>query len=141
MIKNIVLLSLFILSFRSYAVDSPREIYEDYEKNQKLGMTFNKIYSYYSKSNKKRNEEILSTYASQMKMTREEVIEFFLPSLKVEAKCEETKFVTQEIDGSIALLEYELTNICEELSEGEGKLLIRLINENGWKIDKMDSYD
>ena len=37
----------------------------------------------------------------------------------------------------VASLTYDVTSICEEHADDRAELRVRIVNENGWKIDDM----
>ncbi len=74
-------------------------------------------------------------YMESMNKTRDEVILFYLEFSRELAKCKEIALIKEEITGNTAKLEYSQNDICGNESSSQEKQSIRMINENGWKID------
>ena len=57
-------------------------------------------------------------------------------SLKSQAKCKELTLVSETIDGNTAHLIYDRNDTCNNNKFTPGGEKIRMVYENGWKIDE-----
>lgn len=74
----------------------------------------------------------------KMNKTREEVIAFSLEFAQTIAKCKEITLKEERIDGDMAELLFEQIDICGNESDAQEQQKVRMINEDGWKIDDLE---
>ncbi len=137
--NNLTFLSplLFILPLVAFADTSPRDVYEKYNSKVKAGISFEEEKSYFTQ---RKQDEVVSKiprYMKQLNKSRSEVIEFYLDITMNTAKCKAITLTNESIDGDTANLEYSQKDICGNRSSSPQKQKIKMIKENGWKIDKI----
>ena len=74
----------------------------------------------------------------QMGKSHTEVIEVYLNVSREVARCKEITLVSEVIDANIAILEYSQKDICGNESSSQENQKIKMVNENGWKIDDIE---
>ncbi len=117
---------------------SPSQVYDEYNSRVINGISYADDKAYYST---RKQEEIASSfprYMQQMDKTRDEVIAFYLTFAQEVAKCKRISLVHEVITGDVADLEYSQKDICGNESTTQEKQKIRMIKEDGWKIDDIE---
>ena len=117
---------------------SPNQVYLEYNSKVIDGINYDEEKAYYSKRKLQEVESKFPQYMAQMKKSREEVIEFYLNFSKEVAKCKEIKLVSEIINGDTSLLEYSQRDICGNESNSAEKQVVRMVKENGWKLDSVE---
>jgi len=117
---------------------SPNQVYLEYNSKVIDGINYDEEKAYYSKRKLQEVESKFPQYMTQMKKSREEVIEFYLNFSREVAKCKEIKLVSENINGDISLLEYSQRDICGNESNSAEKQVVRMVMENGWKLDSVE---
>lgn len=130
---------LFIVIFISACGETtnPAQVYEEYNEKVKQGLSFELEKLYFTKKKNKEVDEQIEVYMKSMNKTEKEVIEFYSKFSKSVAKCSEIKLLNQNITKEFTELIYELEDLCNENSNGKGLLKVRMVEENGWKIDEI----
>ncbi len=113
----------------------PSQIYEEYNAKVIQGIDFDDEKTYFTKRKQEEVEAKMPQYMASMNKTREEVIKVYLAFSRGLAKCKEIALLKEEITGNTATLEYAQKDICGNESTSQEKQSIRMINEDGWKID------
>ena len=130
------LFSLSLLVLSACTPDKPpSQIYEEYNSKVIQGIGFDDEKAYFTKRKQEEVESKMPQYMKSMNKTRAEVIKVYLDFSRGLAKCKEITIVKEEITGNTATLEYSQKDICGNESASQEKQSIRMINENGWKID------
>ena len=130
------LFSLSLLVLSACTPDKPpSQIYEEYNSRVIQGIDFDDEKAYFTKRKQEEVEAKMPQYMESMNKTRVEVIKVYLDFSRGLAKCKEIDLVKEEITGNTATLEYSQKDICGNESTSQEKQSIRMINENGWKID------
>jgi len=138
---KIKLIWLFLLvPWFIYASDgkSPSQIYSEYNSRVIEGISFVEDKAYFSKRKQQEVENKMPQYMEQMNKTRDEVIEIYMEVSREVAKCKEIVLSKEVIEGETALLVYSQKDICGNESTSEEKQTIRMIQEDGWKIDDIE---
>ena len=131
-----VLFPLSLLVLAACTPDKlPSQIYEEYNSKVIQGIDFDDEKAYFTKRKQEEVEAKMPQYMESMNKTRVEVIKVYLDFSRGLAKCKEIALVKEEITGNTATLEYSQKDICGNESTSQEKQSIRMINENGWKID------
>ena len=132
------LLSLFSIMFLLLACSpekSPGQIYEEYNSRVIQGINYDDDKAYYTKRKQEEVESKIPQYMETMKRSRDEVINLYLTFSRELAKCKEITLAKEIIERNTAVLEYSQKDICGNESTSQEKQSIRMINEDGWKID------
>ena len=136
---RVKLLSLIIsLLIGCAAEKSPSQIYSEYNTKVIDGISYVEDKAYYTKRKQEEVESKIPQYMKQMDKSRDEVIEFYLKFSREVAKCKEITLVNKVIEADTAFLEYSQKDICGNESTSQEKQMIRMINEDGWKIDDVE---
>ena len=120
------------------AEKSPSQIYSEYNSKVIDGISYVEDKAYYTKRKQEEVESKTPQYMKQMDKSRDEVIEFYLKFSREVAKCKEITLVNKVIEADTAFLEYSQKDICGNESTSQEKQMIRMINEDGWKIDDVE---
>jgi len=114
------------------------QTYNEYNSKVISGLEFDDEKAYFTKRKVNEVESKFPQYMKKMEKSREEVIEFYSKFSREHAKCKELTLVRENINGNLANLEYSQNDICGNQSSTQEKQLIRMINEDGWKIDDIE---
>ena len=129
---------ILILLIGCSSEKSPSQVYNEYNSKVIEGISFDDDKAYYSKRKQDEVESKFPQYMKKMEKSREEVIEFYLSFSREVAKCKELILVKEVMNGDLAILEYSQKDICGNESVSQEKQLIRMVNEDGWKIDDIE---
>lgn len=133
-----VLLAVLIFSGGCSADKTASQTYNEYNSKVISGLEFDDEKAYFTKRKVNEVESKFPQYMKKMEKSREEVIEFYSKFSREHAKCKELTLVRENINGNLANLEYSQNDICGNQSSTQEKQLIRMINEDGWKIDDIE---
>lgn len=133
-----VLLAVLIFSGGCSADKTASRTYNEYNSKVISGLEFDDEKAYFTKRKVNEVESKFPQYMKKMEKSREEVIEFYSKFSREHAKCKELTLVRENINGNLANLEYSQNDICGNQSSTQEKQLIRMINEDGWKIDGIE---
>lgn len=133
-----ILLAVFILISGCSADRTPSQTYNEYNSKVISGLGFEDEKAYFTKRKVNEIESKFPQYMKTMNKSREEVISFYSKFTREHAKCKELTLVVENIDGDVANLEYSQKDICGNQSSTQEKQLIRMKNEDGWKIDDIE---
>ncbi len=117
---------------------SPNQVYIEYNSKVIGGIDYDEEKAYYSKRKQQEVELKVPQYMEQMKKSREEVIEFYVNFSRAVAKCKELTLVSEVINGNTSILEYSQKDICGNESTSKEKQVIYMVEENGWKLDRVE---
>lgn len=132
-----ITLVTFIL-FCGYAkAESPSQVYEEYNQKKITGLAFAEDVEYHTARSRKEVEAKTLDLMEKTNRSREKVIELYVSFSQTLAKCKEISLVEERIEGDEAFLIYEQKDICGNTSSTPGTTKVKLINENGWKIDEV----
>ncbi|WP_311222185.1 MULTISPECIES: hypothetical protein [unclassified Acidovorax] len=73
-----------------------------------------------------------------MGKSREDVVALHLAMSKAVAQCKKITVDREEVSGTLATLTYRQEDICGNRAAGPEFQKVRLLNENGWKIDHVE---
>jgi hypothetical protein len=139
--KIFKLLSLSLILFLLLACSSeksPGQIYEEYNSRVIQGINYDDDLAYYTKRKQEEVESKMPQYMKTMEKSRDEVIEVYLEFSRELAKCREITLVKEIVELNTAMLEYSQKDICGNESTSPEKQSIRMLNEDGWKIDDIE---
>lgn len=74
----------------------------------------------------------------KMNKTRDEAIRVYLEFSQAVASCKQIELAEETVKGNVARLTYKQTDVCGNISPAQETQRIRLVNENGWKIDEVE---
>jgi len=132
------LLIALILLGGCAAEKTPNQIYTEYSSRVIDGITFSGEKAYYTRRKQDEVESRFPQYMKKMGRTRAEVIDFYSQFSRELAKCKELSLIRETINGSTAELEYAQKDVCGNASNTPDKQVIRMIFEDGWKIDDVE---
>ena len=119
---------------------SPSQVYHEYNSKVIDGITFDEEKTYYSKRKLQEIESKMPQYMAQMEMSREEVIKNSLKLYRDVVRCKEIKLIKETISGEVSILEYAQRDICGNTSTIQENQVVRMVKENGWKLDNVEIY-
>ena len=112
------------------ADESPDEAFRDYRRQVAAGLTIEEEMSFFSSRNRQETE---SSIAAKDPLFAPEWNEMHINI----AKCTEIQLTSESVSADVALLTYDAVNICDDYADDLLKLRVRLVKENGWKLDEM----
>lgn len=119
--------------------ESPSAFYERYNQKVISGIsTLEEDARFYSSRKRKEVESKIPAFMKKTNKTREEAIRFYLDFSQAVAKCKKIELVKEVIDAKVAHLTYNQTDVCGNTSPAQETQKVRLVNENGWKIDEVE---
>ncbi|HET6397708.1 MAG TPA: hypothetical protein VFF91_12845 [Pseudoxanthomonas sp.] len=119
--------------------ESPSTFYERYNQKVVSGIsTLEDDARFYSSRKRKEVESRIPAFMKKTNKTREEAIRFYLDFSQAVAKCKKIELVEEVIDGEVAHLTYNQEDVCGNTSPIQETQKVRLVNENGWKIDEVE---
>ncbi len=136
--KYIILLFIISQLIGCSSEKSPSQVYDEYNMKVINGLSFEEDKAYYSKRKQEEVESKFPQYMKQMGKSHTEVIEVYLNVSREVARCKEITLVSEVIDANIAILEYSQKDICGNESSSQENQKIKMVNENGWKIDDIE---
>ena len=113
---------------------TPHETYTEYNNKVISGISYEEDKAYHSIDKQLEVESMFPRYMTQMKKSREEVIALYLDVTQRVAQCKEVSLVSETIEDNKASLEYQLRDTCSDAVPLQ-KQLVRMVNEDGWKIN------
>jgi hypothetical protein len=114
--------------------EKPHETYNRYYKLVREGRTFEQDKAFYSKA---RQAEIMAKTKSQADRSGtaiEKLKDLYLNFTQRLAACGDLTLLKETIDGQRASLVYARKEICDDTSGKDGRELIEMVHEGGWKI-------
>jgi hypothetical protein len=119
---------------------SPSEIYLEYNQKVIAGLTFENEKEYFSKNKILEVESSLPRYMKQMNKTEAEVLKFAQDFAQSVARCKEINLTeSQEVPQGVKLV-YSQKDICGNSPVEDGKQIVIMTNENGWKINSIEIH-
>lgn len=139
MMRCLAAIILMLVTAGCQKPESPSSVYERYNEKVIAGISsYEEDASYYSARKRREVESKIPVLAKKMNKTREEVIRFYLDFSRAAAKCKKIELAREVIEGNVAYLTYNQTDICGNSSPGRETQKVRLVNEGGWKIDEVE---
>lgn len=134
--------ALLILSLGACASPrDPSDVYEEYNQRVIAGMSFEEEMDYFTSRKRQEVEQQLPEMMSRTGRTRAEVIDVYQDFSRQMAKCTEITLAEERIEEATAYLVYDQRDTCGSESgtnEAGGKQSVRLVDEDGWKIDEVE---
>jgi hypothetical protein len=112
----------------STADQSPDDMYQEYHRQVATGLSIEEERAFLSS---RKNKEM----ASERKAMDASTLAQIAPLVVDTFRCMGLKLVDESVNTDTAFLTYEVVGICESTAGDTGKLSVRLVMENGWKID------
>lgn len=125
---------------------SPTAFYEAYYARSAAGFaSLDEDAAYHSKRKRAEVEAKLPAMAQGMGKTREEVVALYLDLAKATAHCKKIELAEQQVSDTAAQLTYHQMDVCGNASttapsapSAPQTQRVRLVNEDGWKIDHVE---
>ncbi len=114
----------------SSADQSPDDIYQEYHRQAATGLSIEEERAFLSS---RKNKEMASEMEAMDAATRAQIAPLVIDMFR----CMGLKLVDESVNTDTAFLTYEVVGICESTAGDTGKLSVRLVMENGWKIDQI----
>lgn len=114
---------------------TPDETFRAYNQLVIEGISFEDTKKYHSKAFVAKVEKQIETMQKTNDNSFEAFITLYLHGQMAVAKCAEYTLVSEEVEETTAYLVYDRKDICNGDKVTLGGDKIRLIFENGWKID------
>lgn len=119
--------------------DGPSATYEAYYKKAAAGISaFEEDAQFYSARKRAEVEQKIPAMMQSMGKSREDVVALYLAMSKAVAQCKKITLDREEVSGTLATLTYRQEDTCGNKPSGPEFQKVRLLNENGWKIDHVE---
>lgn len=135
--KKVLAASLMMVLVGCGQAPSPDSIYQQYNAKVVSGISFEEEKTFYTVSKVAAVDAMIPNYMKQMKKSEQEVIEFYLHFSQSMAKCKKITLDEEKITADKAELVYSLTDSCGNDPKPGEKKTVKMINEDGWKIDSV----
>ena len=112
----------------SSADQSPDDIYQEYHRQAATGLSIEEERAFLSS---RKNKKMASEREAMDASTRAQIATLVVNMYS----CIGLKLVDESVNADTAFLTYEVVGICESTAGDTGKLSVRFVMENGWKID------
>ena len=135
-LKSLVVVSVGfgLIAACSTADQSLDDIYREYHRQAAKGLSIEEERAFLSS---RKNKEMASEREAMDASTRAQIAPLVVDLFR----CTGLKLVDESVNTDTALLTYEVVGICESTAGDTGKLSVRLVMENGWKIDDIKYYE
>lgn len=134
-----VALLLVLSACKQTQEQSPSAFYADYYAKSAAGFaSFDEDAEYHSKRKRAEVEGKMPAMMQNMGKTREEVITIYLNMSKAVAQCKKIELTGQQVRENTAQLTYRQLDTCGNTSSTPQIQHVRLVNEDGWKIDHVE---
>ncbi len=122
-------------------IKTPTQTLLEYHELSKTNLDFEIEASHYSIEKQKEVIEKISLYAKAMKLeSDEQAKEKYMGFKSRTTKCLKLEPISETVDNEFVNLEFSALDICSEAPVNGDlasfELKVRMINEDGWKIDK-----
>lgn len=119
--------------------EAPNVFYERYYQKSVDGIaTLEEEAVFHSARKRADVEQKIPAMMKMMGKTREEVARVYLGMSQTLARCKKIELDGQSISGDVAELTYRQTDVCGSTSTSPETQKVRLVNEDGWKIDQVE---
>ena len=118
---------------------SPSEFYKTYYQRSASGFaSLDEDARYHSQRKRAEVAEKIPALMQSMGKTREEVIAIYLSLSKAVAHCKKIELTDQQMSRQTAQLTYRQSDACGSIATTPQTQRVRLVNEDGWKIDHVE---
>ena len=117
--------------------ESPSSFFEKYNQKVIAGLDYDTEMGYYTQRKQEELEASFPKYMQQMNKSRDEVKAFYQKFSQRVSKCQELRLKEERVDDDQAYLVYDSKDTCSKAG-GNQTTKVRLIKEDGWKIDDVE---
>ncbi len=114
---------------------TPDETYREYYQRVIEGINYEDGKRYHSKAFTQNLETRIKTAQQSSPNSYEAFMTIYFKRQQSSAKCNAITLASETIDGEIAELVYNSESTCESNKIVDTDNIIRMVNEDGWKID------
>lgn len=114
---------------------TPDETYREYYQRVIKGINYEDGKRYHSKAFTQKLETRIKTAQQSSSNSYENFMTIYFKRQQSSAKCNEITLVSERIDGEVVELVYNNESTCENNKIVDTDEIIRMVNEDGWKID------
>ncbi|WKE64260.1 hypothetical protein PVT67_11215 [Gallaecimonas kandeliae] len=134
--RYLALLFLALAATACQQQESPDDFYRGYNQKVIAGMaSLEEDAAYYSARKRQEMAAHLEAFMAQSHKTKAQAIAFYLDFSHAVAKCKKITLVSQQQDGDVANLTYNQQDVCGNPTAVPETQKVRLVREDGWKID------
>lgn len=137
--RKMLVLFLIIFPVSNAVAQTPSQVYEEYNNKMISGFSFEEKLSYFSKQKSEKIQNALNEAMKKYGLSRSEAIDASTKHPAAYGKCYPITLVEEKITGDQATVTYTQKYDCEgdPLPKAPQKRRIKMVNEDGWKIDKI----
>lgn len=132
----LMLISMFVAC--GQAELAPSEVYLNYHARSAQGLSFEEESSFFSARQVASIDEKIASMEEQTGRSRDELTELYLDMSRDSAKCSSLSLVKERIEGDAAFLVFDATNSCPDESISDARHEVKLVREDGWKLDEVE---
>lgn len=137
--RKMLVLFLIIFPISNAEAQTPGQVYEEYNNKMISGFSFEEKLSYFSKQKSAEIQNALNEAMEKYDLSRSEAIDASTKYPAAYAKCYPISLMEEKITGDQATVTYTQKYDCkgDPLPNAPQKRRIKMVNEDGWKIDKI----
>jgi hypothetical protein len=120
------------------APQSPVDFYLYYHARSAAGMSFEEDVTYHSSRAVADVDGKIQSMMERTGKSRDEVIQLYLDLSQGAAHCTTLTLLDERIEGDKAYLEFDTDNTCPEEQSDISKHRVKLVKEDGWKLDEVE---
>ena len=120
------------------APQSPVDFYLYYHARSAAGMSFAEDVGFHSSRAIADVESKVESMMERSGKSRDELEAFYLELSQGMARCTALTLTDERIEGNTAYLEFDTENTCPSEQSDVSKHRIKLVKEDGWKLDEVE---
>jgi hypothetical protein len=120
------------------APQSPVDFYLYYHARSAAGMSFEEDVSFHSSRAIADVERKVESMMERSGKSRDELEALYLELFQGMAQCTALTLTDERIEGNMAYLEFDTENTCPSEQSDISKHRVRLVKEEGWKLDEVE---
>ena len=119
------------------AIQSPVDFYLYYHERSAAGMSFEEDVSFHSSRAIADIERKVEAMMQRTGKSRDELEALYLELFQGAAQCTALALAGERTEGNTAYLEFDTENTCPS-DESDVKHRVKLVKEDGWKVDEVE---
>lgn len=120
------------------AIQSPVDFYLHYHARSAAGMSFEEDVSFHSSRAIADVEGKVESMMERTGKSRDELEALYLELSQGGAQCTALMLTDERIEGNTAYLEFDTENTCPSVQSDISKHRVKLVKEDGWKLDEVE---
>jgi hypothetical protein len=118
--------------------ETPSETHRRIIEHEAVVNTYEELKESYSMRRRLEMDEVLSSQAQESGKSEERILEESLELFRKFADCKILRLQNEEVAGDSAVLTYQNTDTCFSEEPNVNQEIVYMVNEDGWKIDRVE---